>query len=67
VLGVPSGAKEEEIRKSYKALVKQYHPDKVVTSSEEEKREVQEKFVQIQQAYERLSEIKARRARKNEL
>lgn len=62
VLGLEKGASQEEIRARYRELTKQWHPDKV---KQEEKAAAQEKFVEIQQAYERLSDIKSRRARAN--
>jgi len=61
VLGLQHGASQEEIKSRYRELSKQWHPDKV----KEDKEAAQERFVEIQQAYENLSKIKHRRAKAN--
>ena len=48
VLNVPRNAKLSEIRQSYKTLVREWHPDKNRSPNAEEK------FIEIQQAYEVL-------------
>ena len=60
VLGVSENASDEEISKAYRALVKQYHPDRV--SDPAAKLQASEHFMQIQRAYEILSSIHTRRA-----
>ena len=64
VMELEKGASQEEIRSRYRELTKQFHPDKVQGSAEE-KEAAHEKFVQIQQAYEKLSHLKKSRARAN--
>jgi len=64
VLGLGKGATQEEIRSKYRELSKLYHPDKV-KGSEAEKEEAQQKFVAIQQAYEKLGTLKKGRTRAN--
>lgn len=59
VLGLKQGASEEEIKKSYRKLARQYHPDK---NKGPDKEEAEKKFIQVQEAYEILSEIKSKRA-----
>ena len=49
VLGVPHGATDEEIKKAYRKLSRQYHPDSNVNSAHPEIAE--EKFKEVQQAY----------------
>nr|XP_026694432.1 dnaJ homolog subfamily C member 16-like [Ciona intestinalis] len=49
ILNVGKSAKLSEIRKSYKQLVKEWHPDKNSSPN------AQEKFIEVQQAYEILS------------
>lgn len=61
VLGLQHGASQEEIKSRYRELSKQWHPDKV----KENKEAAQEKFVEIQQAYDNLSSMKRRRAKAN--
>lgn len=48
-----------EIKSKYRALSLEWHPDKA--KNPEDKRVAQEKFVEIQQAYEILSSIKSKR------
>ncbi|XP_063238178.1 dnaJ homolog subfamily C member 22 [Bacillus rossius redtenbacheri] len=63
VLNLSSGASEEEIRAQYRALSKQYHPDKVKDPAL--KRAAEERFMELSQAYETISKIKSRRSRRN--
>jgi len=63
VLDLKSGSTQEVIRSRYRELSKKWHPDKF--KGEEEKAEAHERFVEIQQAYEKLSSIKHRRMSKN--
>ncbi len=53
-LGLEPGAEWDEVKKAYKSLARQYHPDKV-RGTPEEKKEAEEKFMEIQKAYEALS------------
>lgn len=55
VLGIDKNATLEEIKKAYKKLVIQYHPDKYSTKSIEEQKEAEEKFKEIAEAYDVLS------------
>lgn len=50
ILGVTEDASEEEIKKSYKKLAIQWHPDKFVNESEEKKNEAHQKFTEINEA-----------------
>lgn len=59
VLGVSKNATEKEVEKAYRSLVSKFHPDRWKT--DEEKKEAQEKFVEIQAAYEVLSNAEKRR------
>ncbi|WP_041082264.1 molecular chaperone DnaJ [Thermotoga profunda] len=52
ILGVPRDASQEDIKKAYKKLIKQWHPD----LHPENKKEAEEKFKEIQEAYEVLSD-----------
>merc|ERR1719195_1905145 len=64
VMELEKGASQEEIRSRYRELTKQFHPDKVQGTAQE-KEAAHEKFVQIQQAYEKLSHLKKSRAKAN--
>ncbi|MFB0532913.1 MAG: DnaJ domain-containing protein [Desulfatiglandales bacterium] len=54
VLGVNRGASIDEIRKAYRELAAKYHPDKVIHLGEEFRGLAEEKFKEIQEAYQEL-------------
>lgn len=54
ILGVEHSASDEEIKKSYREKVKVSHPD--TTTDEKKKKELEEKFKEISNAYEILSD-----------
>ena len=51
ILGVAKGASAEELKKAYRKLCLQYHPDKVGHLGEEFKRVAEEKMKEINVAY----------------
>ena len=57
VLGVPKDASNDVIRKAYKKLAIKWHPDKHV----DDKKEAEEKFKEISEAYSVLSDPKKKR------
>ena len=61
ILGVDKNADEKEIKKSYKKLALQWHPDKFATKSESEKKEAEDKFKEITEAYDVLSDSEKRK------
>lgn len=61
VLGVPRGASEDDIRKAFRKLARQYHPDVA-----KDKKIAEEKFKEINEAYEVLSDP-AKRKKYDEL
>lgn len=56
VLGVTKSASKDEIKKSYRKLAKEYHPDKNKSAGAEEK------FKEVQEAYDILSDQQKRQA-----
>ena len=54
ILGVDKNATDEEIKKQYKKLAKENHPDKVSYLGDEVKEKAKEKFQKIQIAYEQI-------------
>lgn len=57
ILGVPKTATPEDIRKAYRKLVKEWHPD---AYKGEDKKSAEAKFKEIQEAYEVLSDQEKR-------
>ena len=55
ILGVADTASQEEIKKAYKKMAIKYHPDKQTNKTEEEKKTYEEKFKEISEAYEVLT------------
>jgi len=56
VLGLAAGASAEEIRQAYRELAAKYHPDKVEHLGEEFRRLAEQRFKQIQAAYQELKQ-----------
>ena len=57
VLGVSKTATEEELKKAYRKLAKQYHPD----ANPDNKEEAEKKFKEVNEAYETLSDPQKRK------
>ena len=55
-LGVPRTASADELKKSFRKLARQYHPDVA-----KDKKHAEEKFKEINEAYEVLSDAEKRR------
>ncbi len=58
VLGVKRGCDDQEIKKAYRKLAKQWHPDR---HKGEAKKKAEEKFKQINEAYEALGDPEKRK------
>lgn len=55
ILGLKNGASIDEIKKAYRRLAKEYHPDKLAGVNESIKKIAEEKFREVQEAYEKLN------------
>lgn len=60
ILDVDKNFTEDQLKKNYKKLCLKYHPDRLAGKSEEEKKAAEEKFKDIQEAYECLSDADKR-------
>lgn len=56
ILGIEKNASEDDIKKAYRKLSIKWHPDKWVDKSEKEQKEAEEKFKEISEAYNVLSD-----------
>lgn len=54
ILEVTKLATDNEIKKAYRKMAKKYHPDKVLHLGKEHQKGAEEKFRQVQEAYEQL-------------
>ena len=58
-LGVDRSASDEDLKKAYRKLARQYHPD--LQTGEQQKKVSEEKFKEVNEAYEALSDPEKRR------
>ncbi|MBN1253166.1 MAG: DnaJ domain-containing protein [Bacteroidales bacterium] len=58
ILGVNRNSSISEIKKSYRKLVKQYHPDMITDTTDLFKKKAKEKFIEINDSYEYLKKYK---------
>lgn len=61
ILGVSKDATQEEIKKAFKKLSIKWHPDKHINDSEEDQKKAEDKFKEINEAYETLGDEQKRR------
>src|SRR5437667_9785316 len=59
VLGVDKNANDDELKKAFRRLARQFHPDTL--TGEQEKKAAEEKFKEINEAYAILSDQEKRR------
>lgn len=67
ILNLTQSATEKEINALHKEFVRKSHPDRFPNVDGEEKKKIEDRFIEIQQAFERVSKIKAKRMRKNKI
>lgn len=56
ILGISKGASDAEIKKAYRKAAMKYHPDKFSGASDAEKKDAEDKFKEINEAYQVLSD-----------
>ena len=56
ILGVDKQSSDEDIKKAYRKLAMKYHPDRFSGASEAEKKNAENKFKEISEAYSVLSD-----------
>lgn len=54
ILGISSSATDDEVKKAYRKLAKEHHPDRVAHLGEDMRKAAEEKFTKLNQAYERI-------------
>lgn len=54
ILGISPDATDEEVKKAYRALAKKYHPDRVSHLGEDMKKQAEEKFNRLSDAYDNI-------------
>ena len=57
ILGISRDASDEEVKKAYRKMSRKYHPDANIDNPNKEQAE--EKFKQVQQAYEQIMKERA--------
>ena len=60
LLGISKNASDDEIKKAFRKAALKYHPDRMVNASEEEKKVAEEKFKELNEAYQVLSDSEKR-------
>lgn len=56
ILGVPEECDEETLKKAYRAKCFEYHPDRQVNKTQEQKDEAEKKFKEVQTAYNAIND-----------
>ena len=56
ILEIDKTATNDEIKKAYRTMAKKYHPDRVNTEDEAIKKGAEEKFKEVQKAYEHIQQ-----------
>ncbi|WP_375326044.1 TerB family tellurite resistance protein [Flagellimonas sp. GZD32] len=54
ILEISKNATDDEVKKAYRTMAKKYHPDRVITENEAIRKGAEEKFKEVQKAYETI-------------
>jgi len=54
ILEIESSASDDEIKKAYRKMAVKFHPDKVAHLGEDYRKDAEEKFKKVQEAYENI-------------
>ena len=54
ILEIEKAVSDDEVKKAYRKMAKKYHPDKLITDNEAIKKGAEEKFKEVQRAYEQI-------------
>ena len=54
ILEIEKTATDDEVKKAYRNMAKKYHPDRLVTENEAIRKGAEEKFKEVQKAYETI-------------
>ncbi|MBR9831262.1 TerB family tellurite resistance protein [Acidiluteibacter ferrifornacis] len=58
ILEIEKNATDDEIKKAYRKMAAKFHPDKVAHLGEDIKREAEQKFLKVQEAYENIKKMR---------
>ena len=61
ILGIATSATEREIRRQYRRLSLEFHPDKVSSDSNKTKEEIESHYIEITKAYKSLTDEATRK------
>jgi DnaJ like chaperone protein len=56
ILEIDKNVSDDEVKKAYRTMAKKYHPDRVNTENEAIKKGAEEKFKEVQKAYEQIQQ-----------
>ena len=54
ILGISPDASDDEVKKAYRTLAKKYHPDRVAHLGDDMRKQAEEKFAKLSDAYDNI-------------
>jgi DnaJ like chaperone protein len=58
ILEISENASDDEVKKAYRTMAKKYHPDRVAHLGDEMRKQAEEKFAKMSDAYERIKKAR---------